>query len=363
MSEQWFVRVEGKEYGPVDIPTLLEWKHDGHLLGTNEARREDDDVWTSAGAIPGVFPPPPPATERSLYQRRTAAQIISESFRVYRRGFPTFLCLSLLVALPSIALQYLPAAVDIKGQPQTDFIKNGSFALAAIVALVVGWPIFLAGIQLATADILAGSKVSVRNNLKRAANYWPRFARLCLLVYGSYFFWGVIPIVIIMSIVTGQPTVIAIFLALLVLVIQVFMVSRLWVNFLFWQQSATIGGHEVLPALRESRALARSKERKAPLDRPLWRAALFASLWIAVIIALGSMVELPLALNQMQAAMTTGDVDALIKSVTAPRTPDTLTITLSLVSAGINTLLRPILGIAFVLLYLDAKSDAVGRGD
>ncbi len=358
MSEEWVVRVEGKEYGPVDVPTLIEWKREGHLLATNQARREEDETWTIAESIPGVFPPkPPPAAEPSLFQRRSFAQIIGDSLRIYRRGFPTFLFLTLLIALPSAALQFIPAAVDINGQPQTDFIQNASLTLTAIVALVVCWPLFLAGIQIATADLAKGEVIRLSDVLRRAVNYWPRFARLCLVVYGSYFFWGAIPIVVITSMVAAQPSLISIFLALLVLAIQVFMVSRLWVNFLFWQQSATIGGHDVLDALRESRSLARSKTRKARLDRPIWRGAILASFWFLVVIALSAIVELPFAVQQMQSAITTGDLDALIKSVSAARVPTTLTIILSIVSAMIHTLLRPLLGIAFVLLYFDAKTD------
>ena len=360
MSEQWVVRVAGREYGPVDVATLIEWKRDGHLIATNDARMIDDNEWTSASAIPGLFPPPvPPAPAPSLFARRTLGQITRDAFGLYRRGWPVYLCLTVLIALPSAALQFIPAAVDINGQPQPDFIWNASLTLTAVVALVVSWPIFLAGIQIATADLAKGESIRLRDVLRRAVNYWPRFARLCLVVYGSYFFWGAIPIVVITSMVAAQPSLISIFLALLVLAIQVFMVSRLWVNFLFWQQSATIGGHDVLDALRESRSLARSKTRKARLDRPIWRAAILASFWFLVVIALSAMVELPFAMNQMQNAMTTGDLDALMKSVTAARVPTTLTIILSLVSAIIHTLLRPLLGIAFVLLYFDAKSDAI----
>ena len=352
------IRVGDREYGPVDVPTLIEWKRDGHLIATNDARMVDEDEWTSAAAIPGLFPPPvPPASAPPLFARRSLGQITRDAFRFYRRGWSVYFCLTLLIALPSAALQFIPAAVDRNGQPQSDFIQNASLTLTAIVALVVCWPLFLAGIQITTADLAKGEVIRLSDVLRRAVNYWPRFARLCLVVYGSYFFWGAIPIVVITSMVAAQPSLISIFLALLVLAIQVFMVSRLWVNFLFWQQSATIGGHDVLDALRESRSLARSKTRKARLDRPIWRGAILASFWFLVVLALGAMVELPFAVQQMQSAMTTGDLDALLKSVSTARVPTTLTIILSIVSAIIHTLLRPLLGIAFVLLYFDAKSD------
>jgi len=29
MPDEWMVRVEGREYGPVDLETLREWKNEG----------------------------------------------------------------------------------------------------------------------------------------------------------------------------------------------------------------------------------------------------------------------------------------------------------------------------------------------
>src|SRR5206468_9721654 len=66
MAEEWIVRVQGKEYGPADIDTLLEWKKEGRLLPQNEARPANADptavadsakevLWSTAAAIPGLF--------------------------------------------------------------------------------------------------------------------------------------------------------------------------------------------------------------------------------------------------------------------------------------------------------------------
>jgi len=41
MSDEWFVRVQGKEYGPVSTETLREWKGEGRLIRENELRRAD----------------------------------------------------------------------------------------------------------------------------------------------------------------------------------------------------------------------------------------------------------------------------------------------------------------------------------
>ena len=40
MADRWLVRVGEKEYGPVDLDTLGDWKREGRLLPTNEVRRE-----------------------------------------------------------------------------------------------------------------------------------------------------------------------------------------------------------------------------------------------------------------------------------------------------------------------------------
>ena len=59
MSDEWIVRVEGREYGPANIETLREWKAEGRLLPVNEARRADVDLWATAAEIPGLFSLPP----------------------------------------------------------------------------------------------------------------------------------------------------------------------------------------------------------------------------------------------------------------------------------------------------------------
>src|SRR5207244_8504480 len=55
MTDEWIVRVQGKEYGPVEVDTLREWKMEGRLLPANEARRTDVPRWTTAADIPGLF--------------------------------------------------------------------------------------------------------------------------------------------------------------------------------------------------------------------------------------------------------------------------------------------------------------------
>src|SRR2546423_14955726 len=72
MPEQWIIRVEGKEYGPADLPTLHEWKSEGRVLPTNPARGADVDLWKTAGEIPGLFHVEAPPVQTAARDQRFA---------------------------------------------------------------------------------------------------------------------------------------------------------------------------------------------------------------------------------------------------------------------------------------------------
>src|SRR5881409_887955 len=55
VTEEWILRVDGREYGPANIETLREWKAEGRVLPANEARRADAELWSLAAEIPGLF--------------------------------------------------------------------------------------------------------------------------------------------------------------------------------------------------------------------------------------------------------------------------------------------------------------------
>src|SRR4029453_2979473 len=118
VTEEWIVRVDGREYGPANIDTLREWKEEGRVLPVNEARRADAGLWTSAAKIPGLFELEPPATAGAAriesasspeapptFPSRGFGQILAETFRIYARGFFPFFFLTLLVLLPSVCAQ------------------------------------------------------------------------------------------------------------------------------------------------------------------------------------------------------------------------------------------------------------------
>src|SRR5881227_2724145 len=94
MTEEWIVRVQGREYGPADIEILREWKAEGRLLPANDARRANVDLWTTAGEIPELFSVTPSVeaatqlTEPPVQvSRRSFNQILAETLQIYRKGF------------------------------------------------------------------------------------------------------------------------------------------------------------------------------------------------------------------------------------------------------------------------------------
>src|SRR5438094_5167277 len=122
--------------------------------------------------------------------------------------------------------------------------------------------------------------------LHNALKFWPRIAMLCIFVYGTYLFWIVLPIGIILMVMVAGPSVLLFFLALVVLAFQVWIVGRLFVNFLFWQQFAVLEGADVGNALRQSKELAHSRRDLPWFRRPMWRGVFIASLWFAFVLSI-----------------------------------------------------------------------------
>ncbi|PYL60081.1 MAG: hypothetical protein DMF31_05330 [Verrucomicrobia bacterium] len=89
MSEEWIVRVKGKEYGPANLDTLLEWKAEGRLLPANDARRANVDLWITAGEIPGLFSVTP-SVEAATQLTEPPVQVSRRSFNqiLSKRVFP-----------------------------------------------------------------------------------------------------------------------------------------------------------------------------------------------------------------------------------------------------------------------------------
>ncbi|MEY2564463.1 MAG: domain 2 [Verrucomicrobiota bacterium] len=367
MGEEWIVRVGEDEYGPVDENTLREWRHEGRLIASNSVRKEGDSNWIRAAEIPGLFselPPEPIEVERNeLFRSRNLPQIITESFRIYARGFLQFFALALLVAIPAfffkLSCSYIDVSQNVALSGKT--MIASSIAVVMFVCVIVSWPIFIAGLQFATADLVAGRAIRLRDLLQRACGIWPRLARLCAAVYGAYIFWTLVPVLAILSL-AAAATLFSLLLALVVLAFQVYMAGRLFINFMFWQQTSALGGLDGLEALRESRELARSRKGQTPSDRPIFRGALIASLWLLLLIALIAATEMPFLLIRLKGVTDPDTARQLLENLWNAPAPDGMTIVSYALSSLVQTALRPLLGIAFVLLYFDAKSTDAPRG-
>jgi len=364
MAEEWIVRVEGKEYGPADIETLREWKREGRLLPENEARKAGADLWSAAAEIPGLFNVGPIApasvprpTQPPLQTRhRSFGQILVETLQIYRKGFFRFLGLTLLVLLPSLVSQAMTAVAQTGHSSDADVrvLAAGAFALLMFVLSTVMWPVYIAGIQIVTAEIAGGRRSGLVAALNEAVRFWPRVAALCIFVYGVFFLLIVFGLVIAAMALAGGSSLLLILFALGLLFLQVWMFGRFFVNVLFWQQFAVLENAAFIDSLRDSRNLAHSGRDLPWFKRPLWRGAFIASLWFAFVLAVTLVSEWTTFHHYFDQLMTTQDPQALLQRLTEAQQArgfDVSAFVLNLV----QKILQPLLGIAFVVLYLDSK--------
>jgi hypothetical protein len=164
--------------------------------------------------------------------------------------------------------------------------------------------------------------------------------------------------------VVTSASLFSIVLALGLLVFQVWLFGRFFINVLFWQQFTVLENASATDALRESRSLARGGRDLSWYQRPLWRGALIVSTWIAFALAIAIVAmwprltaEWPLfrdSFNQLNVAQ---DPQVVLQKLMASL-PKDHGATLSEIGFSIlRRLLQPLLGIAFVVLYLDSKGD------
>jgi hypothetical protein len=372
MAEQWIIRVQGKEYGPADIETLREWKTEGRLLPENEARCLDLDPavssaeetsWKTAAEIPGLFTVAAPvsAAERlaqpPLQQHRNFAQILADTFRIYSKGFAQFLSLALLAVLPSACGQLVNAWLQNAPSMNVDLrsVTAGAFGFCMLLVTILFWPIYIAGIQILTVEFTAGRRIGFIAALNGAVKFWPRVAVLCIFVYGVFFLLTVFGFGIATMVVIGASSLFIVFLALALLLLQVWMFGRFFVNVLFWQQFAVLENAGVVDSLRESRNLARSGVDLPWFQRPLWRGVLIASIWFAFVLAITLGPEWSMLQHYFNELTITQDPQALVQKLTETQQTQGFDLS-SFVLNLLQRILQPLLGIAFVLLYLDSKT-------
>jgi hypothetical protein len=378
MPEQWIVRVEGKDYGPADLETLREWKREGRVLATNPVRREDvdsaavggsaeDALWTTAAEIPGLFETAtiPPGEERlaqpppQLQQQqalRSFGGILGETVGIYRAGFLQFLALALLTVLPSICGQL--TAAFIKTAPNVDVdlrsLVAALFSLSMFALTIALWPIYVAAIQILSAELAAGRSLGFFATLNQAVRFWPRVAGLCLFVYGVFFLLTVFGLVIMAIAATGGPSLLTVGLALGLLVLQVWMFGRFFVNVLFWQQFAVLQNAGMVDSLRASKQLARSGQDLPWYQRPLWRGTFIASLWFAFVLLIAFAQEYPTLRHYLSDMMTVQDPQVLLQKLAAAQQTHGFDLQ-ALALSVMQRIFQPLLGIAFVVLYLASR--------
>ena len=363
VTEEWIVRVQGTEYGPANIETLLEWKAEGRLLPANEARRADVDLWITAAEIPGLFDVAAvaPTTARLSQARlqvvhRNFTQVLAETVQIYRKGFFQFLGLTLLILLPSICSQLITAFVQPPHGSNIDTLSvlAAGIAFLTFILSIVMWPVYVAGIQILSAEIVRGNRFSLVAVLNEAVRFWPRVAGLCVFVYGVFFLLMVFGLAIAAMAVTGAASVFLALVAMGLLILQVWMFGRFFVNVLFWQQFAVLENAGFIDSLRESRDLARSGRDLPRFQRPLWRGAFIASIWFALVLAITLGPQWGTLHHYFNQLMTTQDPQALLQQMTEAQKASGFNI--SVFALGVvEKILQPLVGIAFAVLYLDSK--------
>ena len=371
VTDEWIVRVDGREYGPANIDTLREWKAEGRVLPANEARRADSELWTLAAEIPGLFEVEALATAsdaqltRSINAQASQAlpsrgfgQILAETFRIYARGFLQFLPLTLLVVLPAACGQL--AAMWTQGMQASDtdsrVLAAGAFAFLMFILSLAMWPIYVAGVQILTAETAAGRRTSFGTVLNEAVKFWPRVAALSIFVFFVFAFLMLFALGITLLVLAGASSLLLIFVALGLLVLQVWMFGRFFINVLFWQQFAVLENAGFIDSLRESRNLARSGRELPWFQRPLWRGVFIASLWFAFVLAIALVSGWPTLQHSFNEIMTTQDPQALVQKLTEAQQArgfDVLGFALGL----LQKILQPLIGIAFVILYIDSRRE------
>lgn len=365
VTEEWIVRVDGREYGPANIDTLREWKAEGRVLPVNEARRADAELWTLAAEIPGLFqrqapgiasgptqPTAPPVPPRGF------GQILAETFRTYAKGFLQFLCLTALVVLPSVCGQLAAMWTQTVQASNADLrvIAAGGFAFLMFIFSLAMWPIYVAGIQILTVEIVAGRRPGFFTSLNEAVRFWPRVAALCVFVLCVFILLIVFALLIAAMIIAGGSSLLVIFLALALLVLQVWMFGRFFVNVLFWQQFAVLENAGFIDSLRESRNLARSGRQLPWFQRPLWRGVFIASLWFAFVLVIALVSGWTTLQQSFNDLTTTQDPQALLQKLTEAQQARGFEVS-SFALGLLQKILQPLVGIAFVVLYISSRRE------
>jgi len=388
MAEMWIIRVEGKDYGPADLETLQDWKSDGRVIASNPARHVATDSWQTAADIPGLFRAESPPVQSTVGAAVSAAEVpdemsdlrseefqsrpprrnvFVETFRIYFRGFFQFIGLAMLGIVPILCAEFTSRFIDTAPGVAVDLrtLVAGLFTMCMFGLRLALIPVYIAGIQILTAELATGNRIGFFSVLNGAVKFWPRVAGLGLFVWGVFLLLFIFAFGILLMVVTSSSLV-SIVIALGLLAVQVWLFARFFINVLFWQQFAVLENANAYDAFRQSRTLARSGADLPWYHRPMWRGAFIVSLWMVLLLALGFIVlwprlaaEWPVYQSYFNELNQTQDAQAVLQKIqanlqTAHPGVDYRALLLNI----IERILYPLLGIAFVVLYLDCKGES-----
>ena len=148
-------------------------------------------------------------------------------------------------------------------------ILAGGFAFLMLILSIVMWPVYIAGIQILTAEIARENRPRLVAVLNQAVKFWPRIAALCIFVYGVFLLLTIFGMLVAAMALAGGSSILLALVALGLLILQVWMFGRFFVNVLFWQQFAVLENTGFIDSLRESRDLARSGRHLPWFQRPM----------------------------------------------------------------------------------------------
>lgn len=354
-SNSWIVRVGGKEYGPVALEELRAWKNEGRLIPGNEVRQPGSPHWHRADELVELFSDLPPVVEASPEEvtPRSLREILGRTWQIYRGGFWQFLGLTALLLVPSLCAQVSGAAVGTPANGEID-LRSAVLALfnfGMMLATLFAWPIYIAGLQILTRARNAQQPISLRDVITTALRSWTRVAGLCLLVYGGFVLLTGFAFAILLLASAAAESMVMALLSLALLAFQVWMFGRFFINVLFWQQAAVLEKTHPLEALRRSKELAHSRPDRPWSKRPAFRGALIASLWCLFATALTVGPEWSALTSYFHSVMTARDPQSILESINSISRPAGFLLPLLL--GVVQAVFRPLLGIAFVLLYFD----------
>ncbi len=109
-----------------------------------------------------------------------------------------------------------------------------------------------------------------------------------------------------------------------------------------------------IDSLRESRDLARSGRDLPWFQRPLWRGSFIASIWFAVVLAITLGAQWGTLQHYFNQLLTTQDPQALLQQMTEAQQASGFNIS-AFVLGAVEKILQPLVGIAFVVVYLESK--------